>query len=430
MKSPAVQMALVATALWAPGLALAQPRDLDQLIAQALRESPELRAAEQEREAARQRISQAGVWMDPMLSLGYRNMPVTAPWPGGSPMSSIELMASQRLPAPGKTRARQDVARSSVETAGRMLDAKRVELVLRLRTRHAQLALTRQLREVTRRHVALVEQMVAAVGAKLESGSVGQQALLRTMVLRDRLQDSLADFDRRERELVAELNALAHLPVDDPIATGALEIAGPSLEQAQAERESAAGSPELKRLEAEAHTRELMAQQAEVEQRPDVELSVAYMIRLPAGSDPGMNMVSAGIAMPLPWFWGAAGWGAMAEENRAMARAARSQRDATWDRLRGELAASDARLRRAEGKARTYRDSLVPSAQRTLESTLTAYQVDRAGFADLIEAELELLELERGLYEAQADALMARAELDALRGRLDAATPSTEERQP
>ncbi|MFH1811791.1 MAG: TolC family protein [Pseudomonadota bacterium] len=410
--------------------ALAQGRTLDQLIAQALQESPDLRAVEHERDAARQRIPQAGTWMDPMVSLGYRNMPVTSPWPGVDPMSNIELMASQRLPAPGKTSAREDVARSNVDTLDRMLDEKRVELVLRLRTRHAQLALVRQLREVTRRHVALVEQLVAVVSAKLEAGSIGQQALLRVMVLRDRLQDSLADFDRREHELVAELNALAHLPVDDPIVTPTLQVEEISTAPAQLEHESAEGSPTLKRLDAAAHTQDLMAQQAEVEQRPDVELSLAYMIRLPSQNSSGMNMVSAGIAMPLPWFFNASRWGAMADENRAMARATRSQRDATWDRLRSDLAAADARLRRATDKSRTYQDSLVPSATRTLESTLSAYQVERADFADLIEAELELLELERGLYEARADAAMAHAELDALRGRLATAATTPVENSP
>jgi outer membrane protein TolC len=143
-----------------------------------------------------------------------------------------------------------------------------------------------------------------------------------------------------------------------------------------------------------------------------------------------MNMVSAGLAMPLPWFFNGAGWGAMADESRAMARATRSQREGARDRLRADLAAADARLRRAVDKAKNYEDHLVPSARRTLDSTLSAYQVERAEFTDLVEAELALLDLERGLYEAQADAVVARAELDALRGRRPNTAARPEENRP
>ena len=56
-------------------------------------------------------------------------------------------------------------------------------------------------------------------------------------------------------------------------------------------------------------------------------------MRTPAGADPGDNFVSAGISVPLPWFWNEARWGQRAAEHRARARSFEEQRRASLDRI-------------------------------------------------------------------------------------------------
>ncbi len=68
----------------------------------------------------------------------------------------------------------------------------------------------------------------------------------------------------------------------------------------------------------------------------------------------------------------------------------------------------------------------MPRAHKTLDATLAAYQVDRANFASLYQAELQLLAFERTIRRAEAAAALARVEVEALVGE-PLNKPKTEE---
>ena len=56
------------------------------------------------------------------------------------------------------------------------------------------------------------------------------------------------------------------------------------------------------------------------------------------------------------------------------------------------------------------------AARAALDSTSSAYSVDRAEFADLIRAEIDLLDVRRQLLRAEAESAGARAEIITLLG--------------
>ena len=71
---------------------------------------------------------------------------------------------------------------------------------------------------------------------------------------------------------------------------------------------------------------------------------------------------------------------------------------------------------RAVSEAKTYRKELMPLAKQALDATFAAYQVDRADFASLFQAELELLDFERTIRRAEAQASLLRVEAESLIG--------------
>jgi outer membrane protein TolC len=73
-------------------------------------------------------------------------------------------------------------------------------------------------------------------------------------------------------------------------------------------------------------------------------------------------------------------------------------------------------LQRAAQRVGTYRETLLPAARRAVEATLSAYRVDRADFASLFSAQVELLELEKTLRRATVEAVTAEADMAALVG--------------
>ena len=68
---------------------------------------------------------------------------------------------------------------------------------------------------------------------------------------------------------------------------------------------------------------------------------------------------------------------------------------------------------RAFEQALEYRDNLTPDARATLETSLSDYTVDRAGFATLFEAEVAVLDLERTLVSATVQTHIQAAAADA-----------------
>jgi cobalt-zinc-cadmium efflux system outer membrane protein len=394
---------------------LASPDDVARAVLEA---NPELAAIQERIAALEHAVPQAGVWSDPIASVEYGNMPFSAPYPGGHPMAGVQLRLLQTFPFPGKTGARTAVAESRVATGRDELAERRVELAGMVRDLYHQLALTRQLRTVTERHITLVSELAAAVRARYETGGAPQHDLLQLYVLRDRLTDDLDEFNRRDREVSAALLATAHLPPDTPITTPEvtpLPPAPPSLQAlvARASKER----PLLRQLADEARTASLAARRAEVEKRPDLTVWLGYRYRRQSGADPGDDFFSAGVAIPLPWFWNDRRWGELAQEQRARQRSFDSARSARLDDVRGRLDAALARWRRADEKTRTYEGELFPEQQRTLESALASYRVGRAEFATLYRVELELLDFERAIRTARADAARASVDIATLVGK-------------
>ncbi len=423
--------ALVGLMMLAPGGASAQDKDAGD-SAQALAElavkvNPGLAAINTRIKALRQRIHGASAWMDPVVALTYMNMPVDRWAPGDSPMSGIQLSIKQPFYWPGKIKARQDEAEAAVAVQRQTLAERKVQLRAMVKRAYYRLALARQLRVVTSEHIKLVDQLTDAVRIKYEVGKVGQHDLLRLQVLRVKLTDDLKSHDRADAAMSAMINATVRRKIGAVVHTPK-RITAPGLntDLAGLVKAAARSRPLLARHLAAARASRATARRAAREGYPNISAWFAYRIRVESGMDPGTNFVTLGVAMPLPLSYDKR-WGTRQRANELKARAAEQSRDAELDRIRADLGRLVATWKRSVQKAGTYRDKLVPAAHKTLDATFAAYQVDRAGFASLYQAELQLLGFERTIRKAEAAAALARVEVEALVGR-SLAPPKTEER--
>ncbi|MHC4816069.1 MAG: TolC family protein [Planctomycetota bacterium] len=382
----------------------------------AVKGSPDITAVGTGIKALQQRVRGAGAWLDPVLSLGYQNMPVDRWAPGASPMSGIQLSLKQTFYWPGKIGAREKEAAALVTEQRQTLAERKVQLRATVKRAYYRLALVRQLRQVTSEHIKLVEQFIDVVRVKYEVGKLGQHDLLRLKLLLDKLSDNLGNFDRDDTALSAAINAALHRPAGVAIRT-------PSRITPQQLRTDAAGlfkaavqrRPLLRRYQAQAAARRAAAARAAREGYPDISTWLGYTLRVDSGADPGTDFVSLGLSLPLSLSYGRR-WGSLQREHELQAKQAEQERGAELDRIRGELGRVVAAWQRAVQQARAYRSKLTPDAHRTLDATFAAYQVGRADFASLFQAELQLLSFEETLRKAEATAALARVEIEALVG--------------
>ena len=389
----------------------------DELAGLAVKANPGIAATSTGISALRQRIRGAGAWLDPTVSLTYMNMPVDRWAPGASPMSGIQLSIKQPFYWPGKIKARRDEAEARVAEQRQTLSERKVQLRAMVKRAYYRLALVRHLRLVTSEHIKLVAQFIDAVRIKYEVGKAGQHDLLRLQVLRGKLADDLKSFDRDDAVLTAMINATLHRKSLVPIRTPP-RLSPPRLEINPAALVKAAvkSRPLLQHYLAQAKTLRATARRAAREGYPNISAWFAYRIRLEAGADPGTNFVTLGVAMPLPLSYDRR-WGSKKREAELRAKMSEQSREAELDRIRADLGRVAATWKRAAQEAKTYRAKLMPAAHKTLDATFAAYQVDRAGFASLFQAELQLLKFERTIRKAEATAALAQVEAEALVGR-------------
>lgn len=411
----------VLTAILASGLHSAnaeEHQELRELIAVALKQNPQLDAIAAQVEALEQKTTQAGAWKDPILTVAYQNVPVDSFALGQEGMSMLRIQLGQTIPLIGKTGKREGVVRQAEEAKRWEHEEKKNQLRAAVKQVYYKIALTRQLKKLTGDHVELVDQLLDAVRIKYEVGRAPQENLLRLEVLRDRLRDDLKDFDRRDRELTAALNAALHRDHGTHVSTPpALEVSAMTSDIAGLQERALEHRPALKRLDSNIEMHRVAAELARYEARPDPTLFAAYGVRtaLPNGN-PGRDLVTFGLSVPLPVFYRSR-YDARAEESASLARASLSQRDALIDTIASGLADAVATWSRSADKVATYKENLVPASRRTLDATLSSYQVDRADFLSLFEAELELLNFEKTIRVATVDALVAQAAVEMLTGK-------------
>ena len=426
---PALLLLLSTLALPGSSLAGGELPEADLLARAVLESNPELLAIEAQIEAMEAGTRRASVWSDPMLATEYSNMAFARPYPGGHAMSGVQLRLQQTIPFPGKIAAREAAAEGRVLVTAASLPERQNLLIGAVRTRWVQLGLTRQLRRITRSHIELLSQLAEVVQVRTEVGKANQVELQRLLLLRRRLEDDLGDFDRDEALLLATLNASLHRPAGtliETLATYPRVPAPASLEVLVASAHS--DDPALARLRATERAEQLETSAARSERRPDVTAWAGYRFRggVPGG-DPGEDFFSVGASIPLPWFWNDRRWGALEATHDARGRVATAQAASRRDQLRGAIEAARVRLARAIAKGTAYRDHLVPKAHAVLDATFAVYPTGKAQFESVFQAELQLLDFERGLRLAEAEGWAAHYELRTLTAEnLTLASPASD----
>ena len=392
---------IFALALLLPAAALADDRPV-QLAAEAVEANPSLAAMRARTQALQRQAEVAGAWSDPMIAVEYSNVPVTSLGLSDHPMSGLQLKATQTIRPPSWSRLQRELGGLQADVSGLATAEAALQLRASVERTWWMLARTRLLEAVTQAHLARAEELLSAARSRYETGILGQHAVLRLEVLRDQLTDELNDFTRTERELTAALGeALSRAPGALPTPAEVEPLAPPPPADWQAL--AVAHRPLLSRIDTEQEAAQTAASLARVEALPDVSVWAGYRVRtIETDTDPGTDLVSIGLGVPIP-----AGSARRARGAEAAAlervQAASLSHDAALDNITAEMDSIFARWERAADKATTYRDLLIPGARSVLETTQADFSVGRADFASLFEAEVALLTLERAFIIAATD---------------------------
>lgn len=401
-------------ALWAPSGAMGQAIGLADLLLEADAANPDIRAARRVAEAAASRVSQAGALPDPMLGVGFMNVPVANPGFGGDMMTMAQVQVSGTLPWPGKLGLREEVARLHAEAAALEVERVRDRIAAEVEAAYYRIYFIDRALEVTGRNASLVGDFARLTSTRYGVGSGAQPDVLKAQVERTRLSDQLVVLaERRESELARLNSALARrtetplpvteLPTEVRVAAGPVRSEGPRFAASALDgliREAPAGDglPSTEELQAlalehnpmiQAHVRRVAAQEQALELAgtatlPDFNVSAGYSFRNGFG-----DFLNVMVSAPLPIFAGRKQSQGVVEQT-AVLEDHRARHHAMVNELNSEIASLAAELRRTRQQLALLNDGILPQARAGLESSTSAYRVGRVDFLTLLDAQVTL----------------------------------------
>ncbi|WP_454754858.1 TolC family protein [Cupriavidus basilensis] len=390
---------------------------LREAVAEALESNPEIRAARQELEAARQRIAPAGALDDPMLEAGVVNLPAGSLSFNRDDMTMKMVGLSQRFPYPGKRALRQDVAAKEAEAMLHGVKETMNRVTRDVKIAYLDLALVIESTRLTEKNKRALEQFLKTAEARYVVGQASQADVLKAQTQVAKMTDELIKLARERRMIEAELNralgsapeAVAPLP-QFPI----LKEVAPRLEELAHCYDNApaiARSPKYHRAQREGPPSR--ATRVLPRLRPALFLRSAGPVAHGRQARGHRQPLTVAINLPL---WRGSKLGPRVAEATAMRDQTTSMLQAQQNEVSSRLRQETANVEQNFKSARLYETTVLPQARLTVESSLAAYRVNRVDFFTLLDNQMTVLNYEIGYATAVVNHNKARAELEFLTG--------------
>jgi cobalt-zinc-cadmium efflux system outer membrane protein len=403
-----ILLAFASVATLLSAVAFAEPpdwHDPDAVARAAAEGHPAVRRIDAEVRAARERVTQAGAYPNPMLVAGVQDLQVDLTH---DPMMTMYTVgASQAIPR----RARREALRSSAE-----LDVRRIELEaasVRAEAERDALFAWYDLAAADSRIESLhevgkaLDTLVEAVRVRYEAGSAIQADIVRAQLQRSEVDHQLLTTTGLRRTAAARLLPLLGMPLTTdipplhlPHATGAREIAGP--------REISDEHPALAALRLEVERRGQEIRRAALLGRPDVNIEASYGMR-PRETD--VVSVMARIELPL-------------RKDRTIEprlREGMASRDAAVARIEelrrallADLGAAYEAHAEATQQIEYHEQTLVPLSKLAFESTRAAYEGGKTTLDAVLASQAAYLRLEIDYFDFLARHIKAIADFEAI----------------
>jgi len=395
---------------------------VDELVARALSDNPELRATRAEVDAARGRLVQAGLRPNPMLDLGAQQS-VTGP--------DNNLLVGVTLPLDLNRRkaGRVGVAERELEMKEAQVAERERQLSAEVRLKAGELLAARRnlrftedLLEVNRKALGLVQE-------RIRRGAMPplEENLMRVEV--NRLDASRRILASKVEVLALQLKVLAGLAPDAPLVLrGDLSLAPARVDLEEGLRRALTARPDLLVARAEVAMAGAKIRKEEAEGRWDASVNIGYM-RQNFGYDLNgltengetraitdiFHYVGGGVTITLP----------LRNRNQGNIAAALAEAQATGRRMdfvmltiRQEVAAAFTQYEAAQRSLEIYGQGVRELARQNLEVIRQAYELGRTSLLDVIAEQRRYIDIEMGYTDALKQVYDAMVDIERAVGTL------------
>lgn len=388
------------------------PVALQQLIAEAERNNPEIAAAERSYQAATHVASEVSALPDTQLMVQQFAVGSPRPFAGytNSNFGYIGIGASQEIPYPGKRSLRAQVANQDAGARRIQIEAVRRSVVTKLKTAYFQLANLQQTLAVLEQSEHLLTDVQQIAESRYRVGQGNQQEVLKAQLQHTKILQKITMHHRDVRRLEASLKQLLNR------SQGSADIQTQPL----AARELRYSASDLLKL-AQQQNPDVLAQQqmvkktetqvelAKKEFRPD--FAVQYIYQNTDRKFRDYYMATFSVTLPNR------GRGkAELAEAVANREAAHKQLEAESQTRLAEVQDQYVLAQTSGEQLKIYNQGLIPQSEATFRSALAAYQANRQDFQTLLSSFEDVLNLQIDYQRELADHESALAQLETLTG--------------
>ncbi len=381
-------------------------------------ENPGLAAIQAKADALAAVPSQKSSLPDPMLMFNAMNVPVDSFDLQQEAMTQLQIGFSQMLPYPGKLALHEEIAEHEQLAARWNVDELRLKLVRDVKTVWWNLHFLDRALEIIARNRQLLQQLVDIAQTKYRVGKGLQQDVLLAQLELSKLEDKTINLRGARRNQEARLNVLLNQPMRNQVKLPAqvadtlAEINSEQLLQTRAH-----ARPLLSALQNKVDAAQARLKLAKKEYYPDFKLGAVYGFRN------GNNMngssradfLSVMLSINIPLYAGSR------QDKRVDERTSQlRQTQYGLEDERGKVAAAVSQAltdyQQTRKQVSLLKTGIIPQANQTVASMLSAYQVSKVDFLNLVRAQITLFNYETRYWKLFSQGNQALARLVAAAG--------------
>ncbi len=390
--------------------------NLQDLVDEALKNSPEILASQYRVSASQHRIPQAKSLPDPMFMFGYQNEGWRRYTFGEMPDAQWMFSASQMFPFPGKLSTKGEMATKESESLGASYDSLKLKLIAKVKELYYDLFFAYKDIDIIRDRTALFSRIEDAALARYSSGMAPQQEVIMAQTEKYMLFEKEEMQRQRIQSFEAMLNTTIGRNVNSPLGRPIEPSYVPHVRRLE-ELVTIAyeNSPEIKSKKKMIEAAEAKVKMAELEYYPDFTINAGYFNR---GGGQFEDMWSLTTTINIPIFYKTKQKQAV-NEARASLSEARHELEATKLMIASNIRDNYSMLKTAENLMVLYKDGLIPKTYQDFEAAIAGYVTGKVEAITVINRLKALLDFETLYWRQFVEREKAVAKIEAMTGGSD-----------
>jgi cobalt-zinc-cadmium efflux system outer membrane protein len=303
-----------------------------------------------------------------------------------------------------------DAAQNNAMMYREQSNAVEKKIIKDLKSSYYELYFVQKQIEINKENQALLQQLNVTTLKQYEVGTGSQADALRAQTELSTLVNDGINLLNEKRNVETMINTILNRPVDSPFPEiDDIMDSIPVLTYSQLSALAFENRPEIKAMQYNLEMSKSELKASEREYYPDLMVQLMYKNMSDTPDDFWSAMF--GVNIPIA-FWSVNKFSGKVQENEINITTASEQLDAMKNMVSADVQNALIKMESNKNQIDLYKNTVLPQAEQTLQSTLAAYQTGRTEFLMFIDAYKMVLMSKQDYYMAQMNYMQSQALLE------------------